>query len=268
MNRAVVVLLVIVTFGGGSFESEASGRSVAVGSLALQIDIELSNPETPCPAGSPTAFQCFARTGSVVVPGLGDVHESHNYVLENGPAGCVPDPGTDAVRLVPSSVVLTVAGKGSVDVSTGGTGCLSRDAAVILIAPETFTITGGSGAYAGASGGGTVETHFSLPGRGFSGADIWTGTLKVPGYAFDLTPPTIKGAKNRTVRVPRGVKRARVKYSVTAVDDVDSTVPVTCTPRSGSRFRLGRTRRVNCSATDTSANTNTATFTVTLKRRR
>ena len=65
---------------------EASGHGVAVGSLALQIDVDLSNPET-CPSGTPTAFQCFARTGSAVVPGLGDVHESHNYVLENRPAG-------------------------------------------------------------------------------------------------------------------------------------------------------------------------------------
>jgi hypothetical protein len=134
-----------------------------------------------------------------------------------------------------------------------------------LVATETFTITGGSGVYAGASGGGTVEIHSSAATGG--GTDVWTGTLIVPGYSFDLTPPTIQGAKNRTVRVPRGVKRARVKYSVTAVDDVDSDVPVTCRPRSGSRFRVGRTR-VTCSATDTSANIRKATFTVTVRPRR
>ena len=266
MNRAVVALLLIVTFGGASLATEASGHGVAVGSLALQLDIDLSNPETPCPSGTPTAFQCFARTGSAVVPGLGSVQEAHNYVLENGPAGCVPSPGAKAVRLVPSTVVLTVAGKGSVDFSTSGTGCLSLDGT--LIAKETFTITSGSGAYAGASGSGTVETHFNPPGTGtFRGADIWAGTLTVPGYAFDLTPPTIKGAKNRTVRVPHRAKRARIHYSVTAEDDADSNVPVTCRPRSGSRFRVGRTR-VTCSAMDTSANRGTATFTVTVRRRR
>lgn len=266
MSRTVVAMLIIVTLGGASLASEASGHGVAVGSLALQIDIDLSNPETPCPTGTPTTFQCFARTGSAVVPGLGAMQESHNYVLENGPAGCVPSPGADAVRLIPSTVVLTIAGKGAVDLSTSGTGCLSRDGT--LIAKETFTITSGSGAYAGASGGGTVETHFNAPGTNtFRGADIWAGTLIVPGYPFDLTPPTIKGAKNRTVRVPHRAKRARIKYSVTAEDDVDSNVPVTCRPRSGSRFRVGRTR-VTCSATDTSANTSKATFTVTVRRRR
>lgn len=266
MSRTVVAMLIIVTLGGASLASEASGHGVAVGSLALQIDIDLSNPETPCPTGTPTTFQCFARTGSAVVPGLGAMQESHNYVLENGPAGCVPSPGADAVRLIPSTVVLTIAGKGAVDISTSGTGCLSRDGT--LIAKETFTITSGSGAYAGASGGGTVETHFNAPGTNtFRGADIWAGTLIVPGYPFDLTPPTIKGAKNRTVRVPHRAKRARIKYSVTAEDDVDSNVPVACRPRSGSRFRVGRTR-VTCSATDTSANTSKATFTVTVRRRR
>ena len=266
MRKTVVALLMIVALGGGSLAAEASGHSVAVGSLALQLDIDLSNPETPCSAGSPPAFQCFTRTGSATVPGLGSVHESHTYVLENGPAGCVPSPGADAVRLVPSTVVLDIAGKGSFDLSTSGTGCLSRDGT--LIATETFTITGGSGVYAGASGGGTVETHFNLPGTdAFRGADIWTGTLTVPGYAFDLTAPTIKGAKNRTVRVPRRAKRARVKYSVTAEDNVDSNVPVTCRPRSGSRFRVGRTR-VHCSATDASGNARNASFTVTIRRRR
>jgi hypothetical protein len=263
MNRAVVALLMVVTFGGGSLASEASGHGVAVGSLALQTEISTSSPQIACPAGSPTNVECFARTGDAVVPGLGAVHESHDYVKEITPAGCVPPPGADAVRLIPSTAVLTIAGKGSVDLSTGGTGCLSQMGS--LVATETFTITGGSGVYAGASGSGTVEIHSS--GATGGGTDIWTGTLIVPGYSFDLTPPTIKGAKNRTVRVPRRAKRVRINYSVAAEDDVDSNIPVTCRPRSGSRFQIGRTR-VTCSAMDTSGNTRKATFTVTVRRRR
>ena len=64
MSRAVVALLVIVTFGGGggSLLHEASGHSVAVGSLALQIDIDLSKrrirDSNPCPGrtSSPSRF--------------------------------------------------------------------------------------------------------------------------------------------------------------------------------------------------------------------
>jgi HYR domain len=263
MNRAVATLLLIVAFGGASTVTDASGHGVAVGSLALQTEIDMSSPEIQCPTGTPTNVECFARTGDAVVPGLGAVHESHDYVKEVSPAGCSPPPGTDAVRLIPSTVVLTIAGKGSVDLSTSGTGCLSQ--AGSLVATETFTITGGSEAYAGASGGGTVEISSSAATGG--GTDVWTGTLIVPGYSFDLTPPTINGAQNRTVRVPHRAKRVRINYSVTAEDDVDSNIPVTCRPRSGSRFHIGRTR-VTCSAMDTSGNTGRATFTVTVRRRR
>jgi len=69
------------------------------------------------------------------------------------------------------------------------------------------------------------------------------------------------------VRAPKGAKTARVTFKVTARDGVDSAVPVACQPRSGSRFRIGRTT-VRCEATDSSGNTGKAAFTVTVKRRR
>jgi hypothetical protein len=197
------------------------------------------------------------------VPGLGTVKESYDYVLENAPAGCVAEPGADSVRLIPTTVRLIVAGKGEIDLSTGGTDCLSRFAS--LVADEQFTITGGSGPYAGAAGGGTVTTNSFGPSSNFSGHDFWTGTLIVPGYEFDLTAPTINAAHNKTVHIARRASHARVTYTVTAHDDVDGPVPVTCSPRSGAVFHLGRTP-VNCSATDTSGNTSKATFTITVRR--
>jgi len=83
----------------------------------------------------------------------------------------------------------------------------------------------------------------------------------------DLTPPTISGLAGRLVRARRGVEHVRVTYTVTAQDDVDGAVRVTCRPNSGSWFNVGRTR-VRCSATDTSGNTSAATFAVTVKRTR
>jgi hypothetical protein len=82
-----------------------------------------------------------------------------------------------------------------------------------------------------------------------------------------VTPPTLTGASNRTIRVPKRLKRIRVRYAVDARDDVDGQLPVTCEPRSGSWFTVGRTR-VLCSATDTSGNESGATFVVTVKRKR
>jgi hypothetical protein len=77
-------------------------------------------------------------------------------------------------------------------------------------------------------------------------------------------PPAVTGATGKTVRGPRCAKRARVTYTITARDEVDGVVPVSCRLKSVSFFKMGRTL-VRCSATDTSANARTATFTVTVK---
>jgi hypothetical protein len=91
------------------------------------------------------------------------------------------------------------------------------------------------------------------------------GTLAVPGLEFDLTAPALSGALNRAVRAPQGRRAVRVRFKVSVRDDVDGSLPVTCRPRSGSRFKLGKTR-VACSATDRSGNTAAARFTVTVRR--
>jgi hypothetical protein len=235
------------------------------GTLALRAEISVGYPAVDCPAGyPPRVFECFARTGNAIVPGLGSVEESYVYVIENMPPGCTAPPGSDSLRLPATTVRLTVAGKGEIHLSTGGTGCLSRSGTPGSVSSsEPFTITGGSGVYAGASGGGTL-TSLST---GFSGIDTWTGTLVAPGLQFDLAAPTIDGAVDKNVRIARRAKRVRVAYAITAQDGVDGPVPVTCSPRSGSKFAVGRTR-VTCSATDTSGNSSTATFTVTVTRRR
>jgi hypothetical protein len=127
-----------------------------------------------------------------------------------------------------------------------------------------FTVIGGSGAYAGASGSGTLQHDGHLTSFGAAGTDTWTGTLDVPGLAFDVVAPTLSGARGKTVRAPLGNKTIWVRFTVTAQDDVDGSLPVACKPPSGGRFNVGRTR-VTCSATDRSGNTTTAKFTVTVR---
>ena len=89
----------------------------------------------------------------------------------------------------------------------------------------------------------------------------------MPGFEFDTTPPTLTGAMNKTVRARKRAKIARVTFRVTAQDDRDGARPVSCVPRSASRFRIGKTR-VQCSAVDTSGNSATARFTVTVRATR
>jgi hypothetical protein len=68
--------------------------------------------------------------------------------------------------------------------------------------------------------------------------------IKVPGDITAVSPSTSSVA---------------VTYSVSATDPMDGTVPVTCNPASGSYFVLGATS-VNCTATNSSGNSASATF--------
>jgi HYR domain len=233
-------------------------RLAGTGTLAFERELVVKYPPTACPAGTPNAVECFARTGSGIIRGLGSVKVSYPYFVENNSAGCA----ADEVRVLPATVRLTVAGKGEIEVRVGGSDCLQRVPPNPVRGEERFTVTGGSGRYAGASGGGTIS-HVSNGPPNWDGRDTWIGTILVPGLEFDLTPPMLRGAAVST-RAPRGKKSARVVYKVAARDHVDGIVPAICRPPSGTLFRVGRTI-VRCTASDKSGNTANATFTVTVR---
>jgi HYR domain-containing protein len=237
-----------------------AGAHRTAGALPFEMTLAVRYPPITCPSGTPANVECFARTGRGSIRGLGSVTATHPYSVENQPADCT----TGDVRVLPATVRFNVAGKGTIALRVGGSGCLRRVPPDPVVGEETFAITEGSGSYVGASGGGRI-THKSNGPPTWSGTDNWTGTLTVPGLDFDLTAPTLIGAISKSVRAPHGKKTARVVYKVTARDQVDKIVPATCRPPSGSAFRLGRTT-VRCTATDKSANTAAARFTVTVRR--
>jgi hypothetical protein len=133
----------------------APANAVA-GTLALKAEVSVDYPSAECPSGMSRLFECFVRNGNAIVPGLGSLEESYAYVIENAPPGCTAPPGSDPLRLPATTVRLTVTGKGEIHLHTGGTGCLGRIPGGSLRSSQPFTITGGSGLYAGASGGGTL----------------------------------------------------------------------------------------------------------------
>ena len=237
----------------------SSGAQRGAGTLALQAELSVSGLPVGCPPEAPPeADFCAERSGSGRVPGLGVVMESYRVFFDEN-----PPPSCGGVRILHSTGQLAVPGKGAVQFDLERNEQCVTD---VLQATQRFTITGGTGAYAGAAGTGTVK-HDLHEGNPASGTDTWIGALAVPGLEFDLTPPTLSGLVNKVVRAPKGAKRVRVRYRVTARDVIDGSMPARCQPASGSRFKIGRTV-VKCSATDTSANTVTDSFRVVVKRRR
>ena len=238
----------------------ASGQSAAVsatGTLELRASLRLVSNLGACPP-SILADACAPRTGAGLVPGLGSVTETYTWSFRMGPPACPPDRGKPRA----TTGRLVVAGKGEIYFAIAdGARCIEQEP--LRNEPQDFTITGGTGTYDGATGSGTLERSVSAG----VGTERWIGTLVVPGLEFDVTPPTLSGATSKTVRAPKGAKRVRVAYTVTASDAVDGRVPVSCVPRSRSRFTIGRTV-VRCSATDSSANTSPAVFTVTVRKAR
>jgi hypothetical protein len=239
----------------------AAGR--AGGSDTLQLSDAYLNGQTQnglvtCPQGTPETSNCWSIGSAGAVRGLGDVTETGVLIVDDVHTTCEKWHATP---------VLTVAGKGTIQLSLQGPTCISDpNGNGVSGASLTLTVTGGTGAYASASGEGTDVTN-DASGLGLHGSDTLSGTLTAPATTFDLTPPVISVKVKKTVRAPKGAKRVRVRYTATALDAVDGAVPVKCTPRSGSRFKIGRTR-VKCTATDSSANTATKKFTITVRRRR
>ena len=79
----------------------------------------------------------------------------------------------------------------------------------------------------------------------------------------DTTPPAITVPANITAEATSS-SGALVTFAASAVDDIDGSVPVTCSPASGSTFHLGATN-VSCSASDQAGNAASASFTVTVQ---
>lgn len=242
----------------GFFGDPDSSSSSAAGTLTFRATIGATSNPITCPPKWATVDNCFRRTGTANTPGLGSVTESYDWAFQIGPPTCP----AGVTKPLATTGSLLVAGKGELHVALAdGAQCV--DIEPVRNMPQDFTITGGTGIYEGASGSGRVERALG----GGVGTETWIGTVVAPNVEFDLTPPTLVGATSKTVRAPKGAKSVRVTYKVTANDAVDGDVAASCAPRSGSRFTVGRTL-VTCSASDSSANTATAKFRVTVRRAR
>jgi hypothetical protein len=104
--------------------------------------------------------------------------------------------------------------------------------------------------------GETTVTCTATDAAGNTGSNSFTVTV------VDTTGPALTLPAN-ILATATSAAGAPVTYAASATDLVDGSVPVTCTPASGSTFAPGVTT-VSCSAADAHGNTSTGTFTVTV----
>ena len=262
--RNPVVMFVLTVAAAGASTPALADRAVTTGTLALSARLAVNGIRNQqCPPGyDTTTTVCAAKKGNGTVSGLGRVSMSYFFPVDE----VAPDCPSGHSRALGTDVLVVVSGKGELTLRTAPSACLSVADREHLTAKQEFTITAGTGIYAGASGTGTVTRNLVQTAEGASGLETWSGTLIAAGVEFDVTEPVLTVGALKPVRAARGAKTARVTYKVTATDDKDGSLPVSCAPKSGSRFKVGRTT-VRCSASDSSGNTAGTTFVVTVRRR-
>jgi hypothetical protein len=249
---ALGIALAVVLPGAARGGASTSTLNLKNANLAS----ETARAVTDCPQGAPAGSICWTIDDAGLIRGLGAVTETGILVVQSPHTSC---------EVWQSTRTLAVKDTGTFQLSAQSSGCLDSGGGGLQQATLAFTVTGGTGAYTGASGSGT--DLISGVGVGLRGGEVLAGTLTAPDTTFDLTPPVFGGAKAKTVKAPKHAKRVRVKYTVTATDAVSGAVPAACKPHSGSQFKIGRTT-VTCTATDAVGNTATAHFPITVKKRR
>ena len=259
--RVLAALAGLTILLGAAASASTAGPQAATGTLDMNAALHLVSTLGPCPPGV-SATGCAERSITGPFAGLGQVTGTYMFLSDVGPPSCAN--GFGRARAYP--VRFAIASKGEIQFElAAGAQCVNEETDFAVRAQtQTFSVAGGTGIYAGASGAGTVTRSLGTTNTGSAGIETWAGTVTVPGLEFDLTRPTLAGATDKTARAKKGARSARVAFRVTAQDDRDGTPPVACMPKSGSRFKIGRTR-VKCSSTDSSANTANASFTVTVR---
>jgi hypothetical protein len=246
VTRLFAVVLLLGTLAFDSATATADGPA-----LTFTVGATLHYGTGACP-GSPSGISCYPYTGNQVISGLGGVSFAFDVAIDRSTA-C-------GKWLIPDGTLS--ASKGTLSIVGASQTCQSSAEGAGGVVD--FRFSGGTGSFVGAAGDG-VATFGSANQFNQTGYVQWRGTLDVNGYSFDTTPPTFNSSGTRVVRIKRG-RGTRVRYAIGANDAVDGAVAVTCTPRSGSFFKVGKTWVV-CSATDTSGNTGTTRFLVVVSRR-
>ena len=224
------------------------------GTLAFDRKLPGHFKTAECDNGAGAQARCFLVDVAGVVPGLGRT-TVHERVLQSG--------DMDAYLCEPQVRYVTfTTPRGTIDFVAHGIDCpASREQnggyrAVVV----DWDAVGGTGLYAGVTGHGGASVR---PDEDEVFIHYY-GTIDVPGATFDVAAPQfVSRPRPVTVRSPRATS---VRFAPPiARDGVDGAVAVSCSPRSGARFRPGRTV-VRCEAVDSSGNLAAASFVVHVRK--
>jgi hypothetical protein len=189
-----------------------------------------------CSPSSPQTFGLGTTTVDCGADGSFDVH-----VVDTTPPVVTPPSDVTVTTGNPSGTTVTYGGASATDAVAGS---------------PSVNCSPGSGT--NFSVGTTVVTCSAS-----DGTNTGTATFNVTVTLVDSTPPDITVPSSFTAEAT-GPGGAVATYSATANDNVDGSVPVGCSPDSGSTFALGPTT-VTCNAHDAHGNNATPqTFTITV----
>jgi len=187
--------------------------ATAADTLNLNASLALSwQFNEPCPPGVPNRGQgCDHATGTVRIRGLGTT--AGEEYMSFDPATVRRDGG--------GAATFTVGSRGTISFSFSGN-----------FRTATYTVTGGTGAFAGASGTGTIN-GVDLELGGPNVAQSWSGTLNAPATHFDTTPPQLSIGKAKVKRA--GAHRYRIKIPFRASDDSGGPIDYELVVRGGTK---------------------------------
>ena len=170
------------------------------------------------------------------------VTASASVRVQDTTAPSVSAPGNVSVTTTdPSGTVVTYPDPTATDTVDGSLGASCSPPSGSKFPPGTTTVTCSA-----------TDSH------GNTGSASFTVTVSVD----DTTPPVVSVPSDitTTTQSPGGTA---VSFSASASDNLDGSLPASCSPPSGSNFPVG-TSTVTCTATDAHGNTGSASFQVTV----
>ncbi|MGI8708072.1 MAG: HYR domain-containing protein [Actinomycetota bacterium] len=227
----------------GDITVEAEGAGGATVSYTVTAADAEDNPD-PTPSCSPASGSVFPLGTTTVNCSVTD----SNGATTTGSFKIVVRDTTGPVLSLPSHITAEATGP------SGAAVAFSASASDLVNGNLAVSCTPASGSMFAL--GTTTVNCSATDTAGNTSNGSFTITVK------DTTAPDL-GVPGDIVTEADGPGGSAVTFSTSASDLVDGTVGVSCTPASGSTFKLGDTT-VSCSATDAAGNTANQSFKITV----